>query len=471
VEELYFAVMAGVEPDEIGPWDSKDLSADAMKLFINSSSKGLVEVTSAPSTVQFIHESVRDFLLGENGICQVSNHLGIHEEGSSHEKLMQCCYAYIKSDFSVLIPPHGPPFNAAEGRKEEFGELILKTFPFLHYALANVFVYAKQSLRGSISPDKFIADFDIHTWVRLYNATVKFQKLPSTISLLYVLAMDNHAELIKLILRNGSQTHVPNGPYEHPFYAALANKHMESVAALCMVDADMHQHETHRECYCHQATEELTSLLTPNLDLPLKRYPSLISHQPLLFLLERGKVSLARCMLSSSAISDSAMQKLGPPALAYAAHGGDKEIVDVLLAKGVDVNSRNEFGSTVLYTASLRGHEKVVGLLLAKGADVNAERADSSTALHAASSRGNSETVKVLLARGADVSVRGGYFDTALQAASSSGNEETVKVLLAEGANVNLKGGYYGTALHAASYFGHEKIVRLLLDAGADVTS
>ena len=58
-EELYFAVLAGIESDEIVGWDTSAITSQLMEWFILSSSKGLAELTKERQ-VQFIHESVRD---------------------------------------------------------------------------------------------------------------------------------------------------------------------------------------------------------------------------------------------------------------------------------------------------------------------------------------------------------------------------------------------------------------------------
>jgi len=57
-----------------------------------------------------------------------------------------------------------------------------------------------------------------------------------------------------------------------------------------------------------------------------------------------------------------------------AAVAGHEEIVELLIAKGLDVNAK-ESGSefTPLHKATLEGHTYVVELLIAKGANVNAK--------------------------------------------------------------------------------------------------
>ena len=58
----------------------------------------------------------------------------------------------------------------------------------------------------------------------------------------------------------------------------------------------------------------------------------------------------------------------------HAASGGKNEMVELLIAKGADINlSAKWMGTTSLHEAALSGHKKVVELLIAAGADVNAK--------------------------------------------------------------------------------------------------
>ena len=64
-----------------------------------------------------------------------------------------------------------------------------------------------------------------------------------------------------------------------------------------------------------------------------------------------------------------------------AARNGHKEIVELLIAKGADVDAKDEDGWTPLHWAVVNGHEETVELLLANGSDVNAKDNDGETPL------------------------------------------------------------------------------------------
>lgn len=73
-EELYYAVLSGMDPG-VDWFKSSDITEDDARRFVLDSSKGLAELTASSNkeaeTVQFIHESVRDFLLKEKGLSQI----------------------------------------------------------------------------------------------------------------------------------------------------------------------------------------------------------------------------------------------------------------------------------------------------------------------------------------------------------------------------------------------------------------
>ncbi len=86
--------------------------------------------------------------------------------------------------------------------------------------------------------------------------------------------------------------------------------------------------------------------------------------------------------------------------LIAAAQGGRCEAVQVLLARGANVNKRMKRGQTALMFASYYVHTEVVRLLLTNGADVNADF-EGDTALSWTKQKGNGEIANLLIASGA----------------------------------------------------------------------
>ena len=121
-----------------------------------------------------------------------------------------------------------------------------------------------------------------------------------------------------------------------------------------------------------------------------------------------------------------------------AAKGGNIEAVKQHLNDGADVELKCvNCGGTVLGHAAINGHKELAELLIAKGADVNTKNKDSTTPLHQASLGGRKEVAELLIAKGADVNakvVSGAKQGlTPLDAANETNHPETADLLRKHG--------------------------------------
>jgi len=67
-----------------------------------------------------------------------------------------------------------------------------------------------------------------------------------------------------------------------------------------------------------------------------------------------------------------------------------------LIAKGADINAKDEYGWTPLHYAAIKGQKEVVELLIAKGADINSKNQSGETPLHDAIDWNHKEMVELL---------------------------------------------------------------------------
>ena len=159
---------------------------------------------------------------------------------------------------------------------------------------------------------------------------------------------------------------------------------------------------------------------------------------------------------------------------------GKLEIVHLLLDHGADTNAETDNGLKILHQVSFGMYKckedgvRIAELLLEHGAEVDARSEDHSTPLHIACEYGRLEIVRLLLDHGAEVNaetVNGlkPLHDVSYGKYRSQGDGVRVAQLLLErGANVNTRRNDHRTPLHLASYFGNVEIVHLLLNNGAD---
>ena len=145
---------------------------------------------------------------------------------------------------------------------------------------------------------------------------------------------------------------------------------------------------------------------------------------------------------------------------------GDLATVQVLLARGTDIDERQN-GETPLIVAAHTRYADIVQVLLNAGSDVNAENRSGHTALMAAALRGNPDIVQSLLAAGADVNRKDHQGHTALIFAVTMGHPSIVQILIARGADPNVETERGETALSLATRNNDTEIIRLLQEAGA----
>ena len=152
--------------------------------------------------------------------------------------------------------------------------------------------------------------------------------------------------------------------------------------------------------------------------------------------------------------------------LLHAAKHGKLENVRELIAKGANVNVKDNEGKTPLVRAVTNQHKAVVKALLELKANVDQGDRAGVTPLMFASKMGSVEIVQLLLDGGANVNKTDNDLQTALM---KTLNVHVASRLIKKGANVNAQDRDGGTALMEAVSFDKFKLAELLVKAGADV--
>ena len=192
---------------------------------------------------------------------------------------------------------------------------------------------------------------------------------------------------------------------------------------------------------------------------------------------KHGRKEIVEVLISKGADVNSYGRLDEATALLYAAEHGHTDIVETLVTHGADVKAyaqeRNAFGRQPGYTSlhwmAEQGHKDMVELLISKGADVDAKTKRGKTPLLAAAASGHKEIVEYFISIDADVNADTKEGDTPLLSAVWNGHKEIADLLISKGANVASKHENGVTPLHAAAEKGHKEIVELLIAKEADV--
>lgn len=148
----------------------------------------------------------------------------------------------------------------------------------------------------------------------------------------------------------------------------------------------------------------------------------------------------------------------------------DKECVELLLSRGIDVNRSSHYYGTALQCASRFGRLDLVRLLLLKGAEVNILSGKHETAIRAAVLGGHEAVVNVLIKNGAKVNLRGSNqkFGHILNLALRAPQIAIIESLTTAGANIHPNDIDEPDVLNAACKVGDVSILKLLLNNKCD---
>ena len=161
VTELRYALAFGCKAySSYGEWSQSSEyvgSDDQMENRIRGHSKGLVEVVQVPregkSVVQFVHQSVVDFLAAD-GFSFLRNSKERTHNADGHEFIKNACLNYLSiKDFEAISIVEFRVDDQFHDRSE--GPQLEAAHPFLRYMVQYLFPHAAQAEQHGISQDSF----------------------------------------------------------------------------------------------------------------------------------------------------------------------------------------------------------------------------------------------------------------------------------------------------------------------------
>ncbi|CAI0642343.1 unnamed protein product [Colletotrichum noveboracense] len=423
---LWSGLLMNGQADEEPPTLIKADGSSAADRFVIGSSKGLAEVAKTKEPrVQFIHESVQDFLLKSGGLRELWPDLGYDWEIQVHERLKECCFSYlsyhpVRSLATKLLD--NPSVISENNAREQY--------PFLKYASQHILDHADVA-DEAISQQEFLSRFPTLPWIAVSNQFRKHnsRRYTANANFLYILADKGCGNLIRRWLKDDPRADVfgKKERFRYPLFAALANGSKSSVAALLDVSTTV--------CGGFDVTEGLGRIKS------LGKY-------------------------------------IGRTPLSWASQEGRTGIVKLLLRNGTSVSEKDGEGRTPLSKASESGRDKIVKMLIDQGAHVNAPELEEREEHFPIFKASTEATVRLLLDKGADYKLRTEYGYTVLHYMAIDGNHAGLEALLRTAPDIksiiNAASNSHGwtplshtTNNHHRNEITNEETARLLVEHGA----
>lgn len=471
-EELYLAILSDDDQDDASYWDLTEIEENHIRRFIISSSKGLAEVTQSSNspTVQFIHESVRDFLLKDNGLREIwSDHSG-NFEGESHERLKKCCLTYMRTGVNKLSSDYKLDQVDLMEDWHIYIEIEAATrkFPFLEYALRNVFYHADAAAGDGINQINFLHHFRVLDWIKLDRIVEEHMVRRHTFkaSLLYLLAEYGAVNLINCHPEKLSCFRVEEERYGPPILAALATGSHEAVCAFLRACADNSLPLSPLPSLYEEYCEKGSVRAAVGRSFKFSRKKGLLSQ-----LAEAGEEVLLSFALASGLYNSeiNVKNKLGWTPLHYGVKGGHDAVIRLLIDYDANIEMATSARETPVSLAVDEGHSATLQLLLSLGAVTESTVEEDFTPLQTATMNGNEDIVRLLLDQSADTEATGRFGKTPLLEAVISGSTAIAAMLLDRGANIEATDSLESTPLVYATENNRASIVQLLLDRGANI--
>jgi ankyrin repeat protein len=288
-------------------------------------------------------------------------------------------------------------------------------------------------------------------------------------TLLHKASVKGHQNVVELLITNGVQIDAQAKDGCTPLYLAACSQHkdiaqfllnygaaIEPDIALMLGDIELVKHYLERGV---DANSQLSKGYVKG-ESWLKKAVEYQNKNLIQLLLENGaRVNEKTGIFKSSPLHVAAMGVRGK---------ASRDICELLITHGADVNSKDKHNETPLHRATQIGCLDIVELLLDCGADVNALNTVRRSALSIGAQHHHLQVVEFLLSRGASVNLTDAQgWTPLLRAFQKSGGDEIIKVIVAYGADVNVRGSREESPLYLAVAQGNKNIVELLLAHGA----
>lgn len=483
LKEFYHAMTVTFEPGD----DS--IGEDDMRRFVLDASRGLAELTWGDNpTVQFIHESVKDYLL-DTGLVAIDPCLGTNLSGQCHIRLQQRCRYYLESAPAVLLPwfaraidlqsaclldcndetsrlvaqQHAETWDEFPSEQRpmdsfavaqvahEIVEQVYAVCPFLEYAWRNIVHHADAAHSPRFSQRDFIETFPRQLWREIYTLVNPSHPLSIETSSVYVFVLMGACKLTGYCIDTYGLSRVWRRD-------VLDDKHRSLLGVAV-----------------HNGDNRMIDLLLSRgigANWPAKDGDTCLT----LALRERHGSILHRLIDAGATVDPDLNTPWGSPRSAESLRSSfTGRVLRVLASRVYTTHWHQDFNELLRFdrndgdpaTSDEELHGVLIARLKALAAESNVEP-HQGYALIAACFLGEPEVAAALVKSGVELGVKDGWGSTALSIASAMDQRRLVRLLLEHGARSDVANSFGDHPIHEAAGKGCDQVVRILLESGAD---
>ena len=417
-----------------------------MKLRICDLSTGLAEVleNNGTSIVQFIHQSVKDFLL-EKGLQILDKSFAGAVAGGGHFWISRSCVKLFHMEEVQSLALSLDHMNLSRLDEVENQDY----FPLLNYSVKFWPLHAAEVEGANIPQDDLAAltsetpDGILQSWFTVYQSIRSRALIPDLpdVTLLHVASRYNLISVVKAVLTQDVCANQPN----------MSSKTSLSIAA-------------------SKGHEVVVKLLLNRNDVDAN-HKDRRGNTPLSLAATRGHKAVIEMLINREDTKLNSENVYGDTPFSVAARKGHDEMVRILLERGVDLESKNCQRQTPLHQATWEGHYLIVKLLLQHNADIEARDDKGQTPLFLAAANGRMSVVELLLQHNADIEARDHRNQTPLFYAAAYDQPRLVELLLQHNADIEARDSWDRIPLSRAASWGHYEVVELLLQKTGNVNS
>ena len=352
--------------------ESYVVTDEDMRIRVTDLSKGLAEVRlhHEQDFVQFVHESVKDFLI-QAGLRRLENNNLGTTIGRANLYLAWTCVRYLSMDEIVSM---------GEENRNEFD--ITSTYPLIRYAVVSWVPHAVEVEEQSLQEGLFRlfqhfyrpSEYRMKHWAQLYYVFDCWANSCPVkgMTVLHTIAMHGLCNLLSAFLNLQDAEADSKDNYGQTPLSLAAQRGHEAVVKLLVerddVEADSKGDygRTPLSLAAQRGHEAVVNLLVERDDVEADSKDN-NGQTPLSWAARNGHEVVVKLLVERGDVQADSKDNNGRTPLSWAAEGGREAAVKLLVERDdVDADSKDNNGRTPLSWAAEKRHEAVVKLLRSK---------------------------------------------------------------------------------------------------------